>query len=318
MTDEPNNPFTDTKLYLPARSFASGLVVVFLLTWICIVIVVILSVILFIPFNHFSGAINHFLQIKGSAVVEPTVIPDYRATLYVVYAIVAFSLLMFAPIQTTIWGARAFCYYDLRRSSIYMAMWAAWVYFWNWTSLFALSDLFIFAFAALYVIVSAIKAYLSAQTEPFSRAKKVYDLSTFSGLQWFFQCLKPLDTIKSCIDVQYKDGRTAFLNKFWIVPISLTVILNFPLFRTIGLDVEHDGLSVLFLFFSTSVNQAIGGFMLMTALKISRLPIKLEVALAAYTIYVICSPAIAPLQIPSNYISYNLLVYIKSQHLSFW
>jgi hypothetical protein len=144
----------------------------------------------------------------------------------------------------------------------------------------------------------------------------VAELNVLDGLEWSFQALKPLETIKRAITTQYVDGRITFLGRFWTFPILFTIALNLPIFRTLGLDIDHDVVSMGFILLSTSIKQALGGFLLWLILRIVRVEANLSVVLGCYTIYVIYSPFIALLELPANYIKYNMLINLKSQHLS--
>jgi hypothetical protein len=141
------------------------------------------------------------------------------------------------------------------------------------------------------------------------------ELSVLGGLEWIFDCFKPIDTVKQAIQVQRQEGRTKFLGRFWAMPIVIALLLNVPIFRSVSLSVEHDTIMMGFLLLSDSVKQALGGFVLLAILRIFRIRLDTTVAMGCYTIFVIYSPIFALMELHETYIRDLVLVNIKAQHL---
>jgi hypothetical protein len=157
MSDARVNPYADIDFKLSVQSFSSGLIVAFLLTWVCLVCFVILCVPILIPLTKYKETLDQMLHLsktQTSGIIPAGKLSGYQISITVTYITIICAFLVSAPIQATLWGARAFCNHDLRNAAIFLLLWAAWIYMWNWTMFFSYDDLLMPIVASIYLLAN--------------------------------------------------------------------------------------------------------------------------------------------------------------------
>lgn len=141
------------------------------------------------------------------------------------------------------------------------------------------------------------------------------ELTVVSSVEWLWYCARPLDVVADAVATQRSEGRRAFIVKFWVAPIVVTLLFNIPVLKSLSIDVDRSAFAIATLLLSVSLNQVFGGIILISIIKIFNIKAESTVALACYTLFVVYSPVTAIFGLPASYSRGLIVAGVKAQQL---
>jgi hypothetical protein len=151
----------------------------------------------------------------------------------------------------------------------------------------------------------------------FDDLSKTFESVLNQFMEWFDLCRHPLTSVDALISLHNERDKISKSLRLWCVSFLLTLILNLPLLKIVGIEWETVGFHLPNFLLLTFLLM-LSGLILHLGMRIYGIPSNVGDTVGAYTIVVCCySPLLALLNYPAMDGLLASLRTAKGQHLSF-